>query len=131
MTMPASVNIKDMNGYLHATVTGENTPENVLDYLTAIHTACRERRCPAVLIEENLKGPGLSIPRIFEVISRSSEDARRAVALIAYVDMNNEHDRSRMKFAEDVAISLGVSVRVFDSLSDAERWLRDTLALPH
>jgi hypothetical protein len=112
------------------TVTGENTPENVLGYLTAVRAACVQRGCPAVLIEENLKGPGLSITKIFDVISKASQGARPGVTIMAYVDVNSEHDRTRMKFAEDVAVNLGISVRVFDSLPDAEQWLRDTLAPP-
>jgi len=129
--MPASVDIKEKQGYLHVTVTGENTPENVLDYLMVVRAACVQRRCLAVLIEENLTGPGLSITKIFDVISKASQGARPALTVMAYVDMNSEHDHTRMKFAEDVAVNLGISVRVFDNLRDAELWLRDTLAPPH
>jgi hypothetical protein len=41
---------------------------------------------------------------------------------IAYVDVNAQG--SLMKFAEDVAVNRGLRVRVFGTVADAERWLR-------
>jgi hypothetical protein len=44
------------------------------------------------------------------------------LAAIAYVDVNAQG--SLMKFAEDVAVNRGVRVRVFGTVAEAERWLR-------
>jgi hypothetical protein len=41
---------------------------------------------------------------------------------IAYVDVNAQGPL--MKFAEDVAVNRGVRVRVFGTVAEAERWLR-------
>jgi hypothetical protein len=46
---------------------------------------------------------------------------------IAYVDVNAEHDHARVNFAEDVAVSRGANMRLFASVSDAQRWLRAEL----
>ena len=43
------------------------------------------------------------------------------------MDVNPEHAKGRMLFAEAVAVRRGVNVRVFSTVADAEQWLRDQL----
>ncbi|HXX84480.1 MAG TPA: hypothetical protein VEN29_10890 [Casimicrobiaceae bacterium] len=62
------------------------------------------------------------------MVADRSRQAIGVVNWIAYVDVNEEHDRSRMKFAEDLAVSRGANLRIFESVADAERWLRAELA---
>ncbi len=128
--MAVFLNIAEEEGYLHVTVTGENTPENVFSYLLQIRNACAQRHRPVVLIEENLAGAGLGVREVSDVVSLASENVDAAVERIAYVDVNPEHDPVRMKFAERVAADLGVNVRIFPNLEDARRWLRDCAAAP-
>jgi hypothetical protein len=119
------LSIEEKEGYLHATVTGSNSAENVLSYLAAVHSACAQRNCAAVLIEENLQGPGLGIASIYRVVSEASSNTRPAVRRIAYVDVNPEHVPEHMKIAETFAYNRGVNVRVFATVGEARQWLLD------
>lgn len=126
--MRFAVELVDMPGYLHARVTGVNSREAVIEYTHDIHKACVERGFRAVLIEENLSGPSIDLSSIFQVVADRSRQAVGFLNWIAYVDVNEEHDRPRMKFAEDVAVSRGANMRFFASVADAERWLQAELA---
>lgn len=121
--MSYDLSVKQKRGYLHLTVTGENTPESVAGYLSEVPAQCVEHRCSYVLIEENLRGPSLKIPAIFDIAAEGSRHVWPEVRAIAYVDINSEHDPSRMQFAEDVAVNRGAFVRVFSSVMEAEEWL--------
>ena len=44
---------------------------------------------------------------------------------VAYVDTNKEHSQSDMHFAETVAVNLGVNIKLFPTVNEAEAWLRD------
>jgi hypothetical protein len=130
--MPYQLSIERKPDYLHARVTGENTAQNVRAYLDEIRTACWRLRCAAVLIEEHLAGPGLSLTDIFGVAEEGSrppgpdEPAMR----IAYVDTNPDHSHADMEFAETVATNRGLNVRVFRAVVDAQRWLGAAAAAP-
>lgn len=47
---------------------------------------------------------------------------------IAYVDTNKEHSQSDMHFAEIVAVNLGVNVKLFPTVKEAEECLREAAA---
>ena len=108
-------------GYLHATVTGSNSRENVMRYMEEIGRECAERGCARVLIEERLEGPRLGTTDVFRIAAEGSRRARGALESIAYVDVHAE-GRS-MEFAETVAVNRGLPVAVFRTVGDAERWL--------
>lgn len=114
-------------GYLHLRVTGKNSLASVRGYLAEIHSICVEQVCPAVLIEENLSGPGLDIGQIFHVASAGSTATLPVIRLIAYVDINPEHAPSRMQFAETVAVTRGINIRVFAAVAAAETWLQERI----
>jgi hypothetical protein len=78
-----------------------------------------------VLIEENLRGPGLGTMDIFNVVKEGSERAAPLMLRIAYVDVNPEHDRKALEFGENVAVNRGMNVKVFSSVAEAEHWLTD------
>ena len=119
--------IEAKSGYLHVRVTGENTRENVARYLVEVNQHAVRNQCAAVLIEENLRGPSLNIAEIFAVVAERSRDVAPHIRSIAYVDVNPEHSKGRMLFAEAVAVQRGVNVRVFSTVADAEQWLRDQM----
>ena len=123
--MSYSVTFEDKPGYLHARVTGSNSRENVLAYLNDVYTACVARNSRVVLIEEYLLGPSIPLSSVFQVVDARAPQARHAIKKIGYVDTNPEHDLTRMEFAEDVAVNRGVNMRLFPTVADAERWLRD------
>jgi hypothetical protein len=110
-------------GYLHAKVYGDNDPTAVTRYLRDVYDACLREKCPRVLIEEALEGPGLSVAEVFGVVEKASEQVWPVVQQIAYVDTNPLHDFTKMQFAEVVASNRGVNVRVFSSVRNAKEWL--------
>ena len=110
------------SGYLHISVSGENTAENVRRILRDVLDACAQHDCRRVLLEEHLLGPSLEIVEAFEIVSEGSRSAR-PIEQIAYVDTNPEHDSSLLEFVETVALNRGVRVRVFAAVSEAESWL--------
>jgi hypothetical protein len=113
-------------GYLHVSVTGENTTDNVRRSLQDVVSACAEHACSRVLIEEHLTGPSLGTVAVFEIASEGSRNAWPTVSQIAYVDTNPEHDAELMGFAETVAVNRGVRMRLFATVAEAEAWLAAT-----
>ena len=108
--------------YLHAVITGENSAENVRNYLQEIQRECQTRKCLRVLVEERLEGPRLGIVDVYRIVSEQTVRALGQIEVIAYVDVNAKGDL--MKFAEDVAVNRFLRVAVFSSVPDAELWLQ-------
>ncbi|SRR6266567_5115468 len=127
LDMPYVLTLEDKPGYVHARVTGSNSFENVLGYTQEIHQACVHSGQRAVLIEENLAGPSISMSAIFQIVAERSPQALGVLKRIAYVDVNPGHDLTRMEFAEDVAVNRGVNMRLFATVGEAERWLQAEL----
>ena len=124
--MSYTLKIEKKPGYLHATVRGENTKENVMGYLSDVHNACVQRKSSCVLIEENLQGFSLKVTDIFQIASEACKDVAPVLNRVAYVDMNPEHRPEPMKFAENVATNRAINLRIFSNLAEAERWLVET-----
>jgi hypothetical protein len=120
--MGFEVTITQKPTYLHAVVTGNNSAENVRNYLKQIQQECKTRKCLRVLIEERLEGPRLGIIDVYRIVSEGTVRALGQIEAIAYVDVNSEGDL--MKFAEDVAIHGFLRIAVFSSVSSAELWMQ-------
>lgn len=120
--MSHALTVSRKEGYLHVIVTGDNTAEDVQQYLLGVRDACEKQACPYVLIEENLQGPSLATLELFQVIAGAAQPSP-AVRCIAYIDANPQHDAERMKFAETVASNRGMLVKMFSSVPEAEKWL--------
>jgi hypothetical protein len=121
--MSYNLKVIPKSSYLHVTVQGDNSPADVQQYLTDIQHACEKHDCRKVLIEENLSGPTIGIFDIFNVVTKLSQDASRAKLKIAYIDVNNKHDLSAMRFAESVARNRSVNIRIFSNFKEAENWM--------
>lgn len=119
--MPYQIKITEKSTYLHAVVTGENAPENVIGYLQDLLRECEARQCFNVLIEENLSGRRLETWDVYQIASDSSAHARGVFHSIAYVDVNRSGEL--MKFAETVANNRGVPMSLFATVAEAEQWL--------
>ncbi len=119
--MSYQLQIVEKPNYLHATVTGKNTVENVTGYLTDLLRECEARRCYNVLIEERLEGRRLETWDVYQIASDSSTFARGLFRTVAYVDVNASGEL--MKFAETVANNRGVPMNLFRTVSEAEAWL--------
>lgn len=120
--MPYEITTIQYDNYLHVRVVGQNNPATVSSYLLDVARLCRKHNYSAVLIEEYLSGPSLSIAEIFNIIRSRSSDAW-FLSHIAYIDTNTDHDFGQMKFAEMVALNEGVQVRMFEDLKAAQQWL--------
>jgi len=107
--------------YLHATVVGQNSKENVAGYLEKVRLECVASGIARVLIEERLVGPRLGPADVFDIAAGGSSRTGGVFEAIAYVDVNA--DGAMMKFAETVAVNRGLPVRLFSTVSDAEQWL--------
>jgi hypothetical protein len=105
--------------YLHATATGTRSEENARRFLVDAYVASVEHKCGSLLLEMNLSGPPLSLASVYSVIAERSPDGAN-LQRIAYVDQQSDDSA---EFAELVAFNRGVNVRLFQRLSDAERWL--------
>ena len=119
--MSYKLTITQKPAYLHAIITGVNSKENVARYLEDIQRECTSRGCFRVLIEERLEGPRLGTMEVYEIAAKGSYRALGIFNAIAYVDVNAEGDL--MEFAETVAVNRSMPVKVFSSVSDAEKWL--------
>ena len=119
------LSVENKGAYLHITVTGDNTPENVANYLSEVRDKCVEHQCSHVLIEENLRGPSLGTGIIYKIVTEAGNQVWPVVRRIAYIDVNPKHNTGAMQFAETVAVNRAVNVRLFSSVVDAEKWLED------
>jgi hypothetical protein len=117
------ITIESTPRYLHVRVTGENSRAAVLGYLAEVNRACAERRCTNVLIEEDLRGPSLDMLEIFRMVADRAGAPDVTPLRVAFVDVNPEHDTSRMQFAENVAVNRGLQLRVFARAAEAAAWL--------
>ena len=107
--------------YLHIIVTGQLNKENVLRYFEEIHRECTAHNCFRILIEENLDGSRLDVLMVLNLISEESSKSVGLFKAIAYVDVNAV-DNS-MEFIENAAVNRGLPVKVFSTMTNAEKWL--------
>lgn len=111
--------------YLHVHVTGDNTAGDVGAYLLEIGRMSIEHQRPLVLIEENLSGPSLRMAVMFDLVLQALKQVPDTLSRIAYVDINPEHDRNALQFAETIAVNRGLDVKFFLVVAEAVEWLLD------
>lgn len=116
-----TLRVEQTAGYLHATVTGRNTADNVARYMQEVMQECSARRCRRVLIEENLEGPRLGTMDVYALVTAGARQFHGVLEALAFVDLNAEG--GVMRFAEDLAVNRGIPVRVFRTVAGAEQWL--------
>ena len=111
--------------YLHASVTGDRTADNVDRFLREAYAACVDNAKFNLLLEMRLTGSRLGTFGIYRLISDRSADGAR-LRRIAYVEdpLDNVEEA---RFAETVAVNRAVNVRLFMDVSEAARWLESNL----
>ncbi len=110
-------------GYVHFQVGGDNTVQNVVAYLNEINKFCAANKISTVLIEENLRGPGLNMFDVFKVVKDILTRPQHQLNRIVYVDVNPAHDPAMMTFAKDLAFNRGLRVHICRTVKEAEDWL--------
>ena len=121
--MTHQLTITEQPGYLHFRVTGENTLQTVRAYLAEIHAECARRGCSAILMEEDLSGPGLGILDLFQIIEGGGDSARSLLKRIACVDVHSQSRSGNARFTETVARNRGLNLRAFPTIEAAAEWL--------
>ncbi len=121
--MAHRISIQPKGAYLHVTVTGDNTPEDIGGYFEEVLEACQQHQCFNILIEENLRGPTIGTFPTYEVITKNISQLLAYDHHLAYVDANPEHDWDNNQFGETVAVNRGISLKVFSNAPEAEEWL--------
>jgi hypothetical protein len=92
-------------------------------YLQEIRRECVARGCRRVLVEERLEGARLGTSDVVAIVMGEASRSVGVFEAVAYVDVNAGGDV--MKFAENVALSRGIPVRLFGAVAEAEKWLED------
>ncbi|HEY7753282.1 MAG TPA: hypothetical protein VH856_05660 [Steroidobacteraceae bacterium] len=113
--------ISEKPGYLHFTVTGPNTVENVRGYLQDVFREAEVRNCASILIEERLTGKRLETWDVYQIAAAGGSQLAGRMNAVAYVDVNAHGDL--MKFAETVLNNRGLPMNVFATVAEAEAWL--------
>lgn len=124
MAAPYTLRIEQKQGYLHARITGENTPEVTRSYVVDLIEACRRANCPAVLIEENLEGPRMDAGELYGIIQEYYAEFRSAIHVAAMVDVNPQRSDANMRFVEDASVNRGAEVAAFPTVEKAEAWIQ-------
>ena len=119
--MSYQLKVEQKPGYLHFSVSGRNSPETVAGYMQEVIQEVAARRCPRVLIEENLEGPRLGTMEVFSMVTSGAKRYHGVLEALAFVDLNP--DGGVMRFAEDIAVNRGIPVRVFRNVEGAVKWL--------
>lgn len=111
------------SGYLYAHVSGpEDSFDITLAYWTAIAAECRRRRVHRVLVVDELEGEPAT-PTELEERVRSLHGTGLENVRVAFVEPVDAH-LAQMEHAEILAREQGFLIRVFNSLTNAEIWLR-------
>ena len=119
--------ITEEPGYLHFRVAGDNALATVRAYVAEVHATCAQRGCRAILVEENLTGPGLEMLDIFQIVSTGVEETRLLLRKIAFVDLQARSRPGNARFAETVAVNRGLNLRTFATVAEAAAWLTGSL----
>jgi len=124
MAAAYSFDVEQKAGYLHARIRGENTPEVTRRYVLDLIRACRQAKCSAVLIEENLEGPRMEAGELYEIIEDLYAEFRSAIQVAAAVDANPLRSDANMRFVEDASVNRGAMFAGFPTVEKAEAWIR-------
>lgn len=118
--------ISEKPGYLHFTVTGPNTAENVNGYLQDVFREAEARNCASILIEERLTGKRLETWDVYQIAAAGRNLLAGRMKAFAYVDVNAHGDL--MQFAATVLNNRGLPMSVFATVAEAESWLTARVA---
>lgn len=110
--------------YLHVIVTGENSVQNVAQYLEEMHHEAVARGATRLLIEDRLVGPRLPLFAVFDIVSAASARSAGVFEAIAFVELHGSGDMTQ--FVEDVAVNRSAPLVVFRTVAEAQRWLNES-----
>ena len=127
MAAPYSLRFEMKKGYLHFRIGGENTPETTRSYVVDVIDICRKQKCRAILLEENLEGPRMGVGELMSIVQDLHAEFRAAIHFAAFVDVSPGRSDENMRFVEDASVNRGAGVAAFQTVAEAEAWLRTQL----
>jgi hypothetical protein len=107
--------------HLHVVVTGENTVQDVVQYIDEMQREAVARGAKRILIEDRLIGPPLSVFAVFDIVSAASVRIAGLFEAIAFVELHGSGDMAQ--FIENVAVNRSIPLAVFRTVEDAEQWI--------
>ena len=112
--------IEPREGYLHAVVLGRDTPEQMREFLLAVHAACGEHGTPRILISVR-QSRAVFKPEDYGLGGYANELVTPACQIAVLGDTDEVN--SANEYIEMVARQQGVNVRAFRDEQAALRWL--------
>jgi hypothetical protein len=123
--MPYEVNIQEEKDYLRVEVSGERRPGHEVEDSVAtwshVATICEETKKDRVLGMFNVSGRLLTPAAYALAFNPESYGWSRRLKLALVV--MHEESRQDALFVEDVAVSSGYKIRIFDNEEKAAVWL--------
>jgi hypothetical protein len=123
--MPYEFSIQETENYIRVEVSGQRTPgsevEDAIIVWSRVAEVCNAKQMDRILGIHNLTGrlPARAAHAIAYDPAKFGWSKRFKLAIVE----SNEESRQDMFFVEDVAVSSGYRVRIFDSEQKAETWL--------
>lgn len=123
--------IESRGDYLYAALAGRESAGEMREFLLAVHAACRERRCPRILVSVRASRAAFK-PEEYGLGPAPSGYARELatpacqVALVGdSAELNAAHE-----YIELCAREQGINARAFRDELEALRWLRRSATQP-
>jgi len=123
--MPYEVRIREFEDYIKVEASGKRTPGNeekdALSVWSRVAEVCRAKQIDRILGIYNITGR-LPTPAAHAIAYNPARFGWSRRFKLALVDLNEE-SRQDVLYVEDVAVSSGYKVRVFDNEQEAKAWL--------
>jgi hypothetical protein len=121
--MSIKYSFKVQRDLLRVTASGkDDNLEEVQAYGMAIIEAALTSKCKKVLCDERSLEYSLGIMDTFQCAKFMSENAPTVGKAALVYDLKQIND---IKFWETVAVNRGVTIKIFNNIKEAERWLKE------
>jgi hypothetical protein len=123
-TKPYKIVFEEYPTFLYALVHGEEYGYEVLaSFLREISEECKKREFCQVMIEENISATASKMD-VFRIASELPQLGFAGIRM-AYIDRFQDQAELN-EFGQEVAVSRGIDVRIFNSIEEADKWLAAT-----
>ena len=121
--MSYELSYKHESDYLHIQATGIRTVENFIAISMDLLTEADKHGYSKVLLDMRLTTGGLKPFDAYNLGSKDLAELWRTIGhpKVAVIDL--EANRERFEFMENVAVNVGVNLRMFTDVDEAMEWL--------
>lgn len=120
--MSYALKTRKESDYLYVEATGTRTPESVLGVASACAAACKEHGCYRLLLDTRRMTGRLTTVDTYEVAGKRLPLLGRGLTLRVAILVAREN-KARIQLFEDVAVNMGINLRIFSNVNAALRWL--------